>query len=122
MTVWRIVASVLVIALIQVRTADGQQTTERYIPLGKSPGISASRSLIGEILDLDYDTYAMTVAAGKRTATVTMTPDTIYYVDRSHIKKTNATGSFEDCTVGQRVEVYLDDRGKVVWVKVRPDN
>lgn len=120
MTNWRTIASIFIVVIIQGNTANGQQTTERYIPVGQSPGISAARSVIGKITDLDYESYAMNVAAGKHTTTVTMTPETIYYVDRSHMKRTNSIGSFDDCAVGQQVEVNLGPDGKVDWVKIRP--
>ncbi len=47
-----------------------------------------------------------------------MTSATLYYVDRTGERKQNATGSFEDCQVGLRMEAYVDDEGNAIWVKV----
>ena len=98
--------------------AAAQQTTEVYIPIGESPGVSDSDSVIGTIADIEYDDYTMTVSANGETHAVRMTSDTRYYIDRSDDKKQSETGDFDDCREGQRIEVYLDDEGDAIWIKI----
>lgn len=106
------------VALLGWSIACGQQATEIYIPIGKSPGISGTDSVIGSISSVDRTGYRMTIAADGETKTVTMTPSTRYYIDRHKHKQSNVTGSFEDCETGRRVEVLVDDDSNAVWVKI----
>lgn len=98
--------------------ASAQLTTEVYIPIGESPGVSDGDSIIGTISDIEYDDYTMTVSASGKTHTVRMTPDTRYYIDRSDDKEQSETGDFDDCREGQRIEAYVDDDGDAIWIKI----
>ncbi len=106
------------VALLGWSLACAQQATEIYIPIGKSPGISGTDSVIGSISSVDHNEYRMTIAADGETTAVTMTSSTRYYIDRHKHKKRNVTGNFEDCETGRRVEVLIDDDGNAVWVKI----
>lgn len=98
-----------------------QQTTEVYIPIGESPGVGDDESIIGSIVNVAYGEQRMTIAAAGETRTVAMTPKTRYYIDRSSQKARSEVGSYEDCETGMRVEVYLNDDGEAIWVKMQPD-
>ena len=111
--------SVVLFTLFVVSSSYAQKTTERYIPIGKSPGISASHSIVGTITSVDDESHRMTVVAENSTTTITMTAKTRYYLDRSHIKKSSQTGSYEDCEVGRDVEVKVYDDGSADWVKIK---
>lgn len=116
----KVLTSLVVVALgLSAALALGQQTTERYIPIGQSPGLSAkSKTLVGRISTVEEGDYQMTVAHGNATTTVTMSEGTVYYLDRSGTRQTNLQGSFDDCEVGRRVEVHLKSDGTAYWVKI----
>lgn len=101
--------------------AHAQQATERYIPIGESPGVSASRSIIGTIAEVDPAAYEMTVRGRDELKTVKMTGATRYYLDRTKYKRSNQTTNLGYCKVGQRVEVKLNERGIADWVKIETD-
>jgi hypothetical protein len=108
----------IVAGILFATSSAGQQATEVYIPIGKSPGVSNVQSVIGTISATDHDAYHATIMVNGVARTVTMTEKTIYYLDRNEAKKQNSLGSFEDCEIGRRVEAKLDDDGYVVWIKI----
>jgi hypothetical protein len=100
--------------------AHGQKETERYIPIGQSPGLSQKLTSIGEIAEVDPQARTITVTeqAGRRT--VKITEKTRIWLDRSKVKQTSVTGSFADLQKGRKVEVKYDDpvrREVAEWVK-----
>ena len=111
-------STVIVASLLFATNTYGQQTTEVYIPIGKSPGVSATKSIIGTISATDYDAHQTTITANGVSTTVTMTDKTLYYLDRNQVKQTNSMGSFNDCEEGRRVEVKTDTDGNVEWIKI----
>ena len=99
----------------------GQKATERFIPLGQSPGLSRQATTIGEVADVDPRAQTLTVVDQGRRLTVKVTVQTQIWLDRSKLKQTTLTGSFSDLKNGRRVEVkYLDPetRQTAEWVKV----
>ena len=112
------VAIALVSAVFQVHA---QKETERYIPLGQSPGVSQKYTSIGEIADVDQQKQMVTIVepAGRRT--VKITEKTRVWLDRTKLKQANLTGSFADLQTGRRIEVKYEDperRQVADWVKV----
>jgi hypothetical protein len=112
------VAIALVSAVFQVHA---QKETERYIPLGQSPGVSQKYTSIGEIADVDQQKQMVTIVepAGRRT--VKITEKTRVWLDRTKLKQANLAGSFADLQKGRRVEVKYEDperRQVADWVKV----
>jgi len=101
--------------------AHGQKATERYIPLGQSPGVSHKLTSIGQIVDVDTPARTVTIVepAGRRTVSINDT--TRIWLDRTKLKETNVTGNFADLQKGRRVEVkYADPQRRQIadWVKV----
>ena len=112
------VAVALMSAVFQVHA---QKETERYIPLGQSPGVSQKQTSIGEIAEVDTARRTVTIAeqAGRRT--VKITEKTRIWLDRTKLKQANLSGSFTDLQKGRRVEVKYEDpdrRQVADWVKV----
>ncbi len=97
-----------------------QQATEVYIPIGKSPGVSDGRSIVGPVASVDPADYRMTVSVDGARKAISMTPATRYYLDRTRYGQQNRKATFEDCEVGLRVEAYLDNDGNAIWVKIEP--
>lgn len=108
---------VLVMAAVP---AGAQQTTEQFIPIGQSPGVSGKYSYLGEIVSIDRDTNTITVRDASGVRSMRMTERTKVWIDRSERKRHNTTAGLEDCEVGDTVEVkYVHgDESTVDWIKI----
>lgn len=115
-------ALILIVALAGiVSPAQGQKETERFIPIGQSPGLSLVQTSIGEITEVNQRQQAITIADSAGQHTVRITGATRIWLDRTRTQQMNLTGSFADLQVGRRVEVkYLapERRDVAEWVKV----
>lgn len=114
----QVLLPVLATTLVAIGVASAQETTERYIPIGASPGVSGIESVIGTIDAVDRSGKRIVIAIDAGTTTVVLDADTRIYIDRSKARLPNRTGSFEDCQVGRHVEVKTGDDGMADWVKV----
>lgn len=113
-------ATVLVTLVLIFATTSvaAQQTTERYIPIGQSPGVSGKYSYIGEIVAMDGDT--ITVAEAAERHTIKLTEQTDIWIDRNKSLQRNLVGTRSDCRVGRLVEVMhtAEDDNTAKWVKI----
>ncbi len=116
----RIATILLAIAVAATPVANSQQTTEQYVPIGQSPGISGKYSYIGNIVAVDKDANTLTVQGERGTKTMSVPPNTRIWLDRSKAKRTNIDATFEDCEVGRKVEVMYDhdDNEVAEWIKI----
>lgn len=98
----------------------GQQSTERYIPIGKSPGVSDEYSYIGTITSVDTDEHTIEVDSNRGTRTIEIAENTRIWLDRSATKRSNMVGSYSDCQVGRKVEVMhmRGDESVADWIKI----
>lgn len=114
---WLGVGAVIVVLLAGAPYAHGQRQTERFIPLGQSPGLSGNATAIGVIETANSAARTISVAGH----TVRVTDQTRIWLDRSRMKLTTLDGSFADLQRGRRVEV-MPDGGKpgapAAWIKV----
>lgn len=110
----------LAVAAIAAAPTGAQQTTERFIPIGESPGVSNEYSYIGKIVAVDRDARTITVEHAGGVKSIRLTEQTKIWLDRSKRRRQNAVGGYEDCEVGRDVEVkYLrDDDGTADWIKI----
>ena len=110
----------LVVAFCCTGTAQGQEATERFIPIGRSPGLSDATS-VGKISSSDPASLTLTVSGPQAGRGVEITERTRIWLDRSTIGKTNLTGSIHDCRPGRTVEIKYEDpeRRRAAWVKVK---
>jgi len=102
-------------------TAGAQRTTEQYIPIGESPGISGVRSYIGAITAVDPQRRTFTVQDTTGPRTIKVGEGTRIWRDRSAERLSNEAGDLSDLRVGRRVEVkYVDDQARDTadWIKV----
>ncbi len=97
-----------------------QQTTEQFIPIGMSPGISNKYSTIGTITSVDRAAKTFLMQADSGAKTISISPSTRIWLDRSKVSKSNIDGSFEDLEKGRTVEVMPGSKGENVadWVKI----
>ena len=101
--------------------AHGQRETERYIPIGRSPGASGKTTRIGTVEGVDEGARSFTLATPEGRTTVRVSVGTPIWLDRSRQKVSALVGSFRDLRAGRRAEVCYADPGRaerVLWIKV----
>lgn len=108
----------LTVLMIATGVVHAQQATERYIPIGMSPGVSNEESFIGTITDIDYTNHKMEVRGTEGTITVSPGESTRYYLDRTKRKMSNQTATIRDCEVGLKLEIRILADGSVDWIKI----
>lgn len=119
----RIVLSSIFISLCLLVASPGhsQKATEIYIPIGASPGVSASKSFLGTISRVDYESNRIEIETNGGKRSILVDKETLYYLDRSHYGRKNAMGSIRDCELGRRVEVYVTEGSDALWLKIDTD-
>ncbi len=94
--------------------------TERYIPIGQSPGASQIGT-IGVIEAVNVADRSIRVDGREAAHWVRLTDRTRIWLDRTHLEKHNLIGGFSDCAVGRTVEIRYEDpesRGVAAWIKI----
>ena len=117
----QIIKSLLLVCMILgVSSANGQQTTEQYIPIGHSPGVSDKYSYIGNIVAIDRKARTISVEDRGVIRTIKVTADTRIWLDRSKVRRENLVLDYSDCEVGFRVELMhvRDDENVADWIKI----
>lgn len=110
----------LALAVLAATPATGQRATERFIPIGKSPGLSGKCTYMGKIATADLNGR---VISG-RSWTATLTDRTRIWLDRSKLGQSSVTGTPADLKAGATIEIkYVGlERGKrsgpAEWIKV----
>jgi hypothetical protein len=107
--------------LCSIPLAHAQQATERYIPLGKSPGLSGKYTYIGPISAADPESRTLTVFGPAGSRTVRITERTRIWLDRTKLRLPTRDGHFEDFRRGRMAEVEYEDHERkesAAWVKV----
>ena len=106
-----------------VSDALAQRSTEMYIPIGQSPGVSGKSTAIGTITTINLSEKLLSCSYGTTTISAKITPKTRIWIDRSKLKLPNLEGSLQDCTPGRLIEVkYVkdvrSDAGEADWIKI----
>lgn len=101
-------------------TVIAHQLTEQFIPIGQSPGISGQTSYIGRVQSLDPSNTSFILDSNRGIKTITLTPKTRIWLDRSKLKQTSIRAGFDDIAPGSRVEVKPDRAvdGRAEWIKI----
>ena len=117
--------TVLVAAFISVLLgqsfAHGQHETERFIPIGQSPGASGKATRIGTVYAVDPRTHSFELVTPEGRYQVSVPERTPIWLDRSRQKRMALTGGFQDLQAGRRVEVKYEDAERarrVDWIKI----
>lgn len=98
-----------VIFCLLCSVCEAQRTTELYIPIGRSPGLSTQgKTIIGTVIAINGDE----IVVGDKT--FLMSDKTKIFLDRSQAKLTNLYGVRSDIKAGVFVEAYASE-----WIKVR---
>ena len=101
-----------------------EKTTELYIPIGQSPGLSGKYTLIGKIDEVSPPDQTLTVTGASGTFTVLTTEYTLFFLDKSKLRQPNRYGSFSDFKKGMLVEVRFEADRKhrpAEWIKLQID-
>ncbi len=101
------------------------QQTERFIPIGQSPGLSNKSTDVGRIRSYDASSRMLSVDVQGGSRSVKVTGDTRIWLDRSKQKQTNLDGSVSDLQAGRTAEVSYTDptsRDSAAWIKVEVAN
>jgi hypothetical protein len=101
--------------------AHGQQATERFIPIGQSPGVSGKSTMIGTVSALDAGTRTLSVQSAAGAQRVKLSDQTRLWLDRSAAQQSTQTATVADLRAGRRVEVKFADesaRTTAEWIKV----
>jgi hypothetical protein len=102
--------------------AIAEKTTELFIPIGKSPGLSDKFSLIGTIAEVNALDQTLTVIGASDTYTVLTSEYTLIFLDKSKLRQPNRYGSFSDFKKGMVVEVRFEADRKhrpAEWIKLQ---
>lgn len=115
-----LIASALMLAFFGPASTHGQETTERFIPIGKSPGVSDKYSYIGTITAVDMDGHTIEIDSNRGDRTIKVTEHTRIWLDRSAAKQSSEVASYSDCQVGRKVEVMhiRGDESVADWIKI----
>jgi len=103
-----------------IATASAQQATERYVPIGESPGLSGVATVMGTVEALDLPKRQLTLRAATGPRQVEVTDETRIWLDRTALGETNLAAELSDCRAGRTVEVKLAAGGEVAeWIKIQ---
>ena len=109
------------VLMLMASGLEAQVTTERFIPVGQSPGMSGVHTVVGEIGAVDEQGQSFTLTSDGETLTVVLTPETRIWLDRSSLREATANGTTADLTPGRTVEVKYENqdvRERADWIKV----
>ncbi len=114
-------ATVILILLLCVSSAYAQKTTEQFIPVGKSPGISGKYSLMGQLEEVDRQNRVVVVTNAEGRHTIKVTDATNIWLDRTPQRRSCESATLNDLTLGLRIEIkYVDYETKeeADWIKL----
>jgi hypothetical protein len=116
-----VVTGVLITLLCNSSFSHGQKQTERFIPLGQSPGISGKYTTIGKIQAVNGQSRTLVIANESGTYTVKITDRTKIWLDRSKSKLSTIHVSMTDLKPGNLAEVKYEDENTHIaeWIKVQ---
>ena len=108
-------------ALLGQSFAHGQRQTERYIPIGQSPGVSGKATRVGTIEAVDAGARTFSLATDEGRFEIAVPPGTRIWLDRSRGRQSAQSGDFGDLKIGRRAEVRFAQparKGPAGWIKV----
>jgi len=111
----------ILVALCSAVPGAAHKATERYIPIGQSPGVSNVLTKVGKIEAVDPVRKSITIATPSGPLVIGIREDSKIWIDRTKLKQSNLEGGFADLKSGNLVEIkFLDPDNKRIadWVKV----
>jgi len=117
----RLLRAARLLALLGPFHAHGQRRTERYIPIGRSPGASGVTTRIGTVQSADARSRTFELETPEGRHEVAVPADAPIWLDRSRQRQSALDGSFDDLQPGRRAEVRYASparAGHALWIKV----
>lgn len=99
-----------------------QKATERYIPVGRSPGLSGKATTIGEIEEIEAGRRILRIAGPAGVQDVVIGERTTIWLDRTELGRSNTRGTLSDCRTGLTAEFKYEEPergGAAEWIKLR---
>ncbi|MGI9552881.1 MAG: hypothetical protein ACR2MT_16875 [Aurantibacter sp.] len=102
-----------------------QKSTELYIPIGKSPGLSGKYTAQGKVESVNLQDSTITIITEAASKTIKLKGHPEIMLDHSNHKQPNKRGSLTDIQIGVLVEVkYRHNKpgDSIEWIKCAMDN
>jgi hypothetical protein len=115
------ITAIICTLMIGVFSVQAEKSTELYIPIGQSPGVSGEYTVMGTIDQVDSQNQTIKMSGPSGSYTVKLTKHTSIYLDRSKVQRSNTYGTLSDCHAGNLVEVKFEDNSRnkpIEWIKV----
>ena len=116
------ITAIICISIIGAFSAQAEKSTELYIPIGQSPGLSGEYTVMGKVDQVDSQNQTLKMSGPSGSYTVKLTQRTFIYLDRSKARLSNTYGTLADCMAGDTVEVKFEDNSPskpIEWIKVQ---
>ena len=115
-----LIVTVISIILSMLSLSYAQESSERFIPIGQSPGISNKLSYIGNIIGINRSENTIVVETNNNQVSIDISTNTKFWLDRSKSKLSNLVANYESCAIGQKVEVKYNrlDNKLADWIKI----
>jgi hypothetical protein len=100
-----------------------QKTTEMFIPIGQSAGLSGTKTLSATIDSVNVQNGTLTLRDSSGSHTVRFTDTTQIFLDMSRLRSSNRKGTIADLKKDRLAEVKYKDNdrsaGVAEWIKVQ---
>ena|SRR5580765_719852 len=108
---------ILISLFLGISTVWAQKSTEMYIPIGQSPGLSGKSTIMGKIMKINSSERSLQI--GEKW--VKISNQTHIWLDRSQLKAPNLVGTYADCSQGLLAEAKLVNKDITVaeWLKLQ---
>jgi hypothetical protein len=104
-------------------SAFAQKSTEMFIPVGQSAGLSGKHTLLARVQSVNEAQRSVTVVHDGSTYTAKLGAQTPVWLDRSGLKQPNSVGALSDVKPGMTVELKFQKNnrsaGDAEWLKVQ---
>jgi len=117
-----ITTAILTILIFGAFAVQAEKSTELFIPIGQSPGLSGEYTVMGKIGAVNAQNQSIKMSGPSGSYTVQLTQHTSIYLDRSKTQLPNSYGTLADCKAGDTVEVKFVDNSRnkpLEWIKVQ---
>lgn len=116
------IAATIFILICGAFSVQAEKSTEMFIPIGQSPGLSGEYTVMGKIDQVNTRDQSIKMSGPSGSYTVRMTKHTFIYLDHSKKQLPNTYGTLADCKAGDMVEVKFFDNSRskpIEWIKVQ---
>lgn len=116
------ITAIICVLIIGAFSVQAEKSTELYIPIGQSTGLSGEYTVMGKIDQVNPRNQSIKMSGPSGSYTVKLTKHTFIYLDRSKVGLPNTYGTLADCKAGDTVEVKFEDNSRskpIEWIKVQ---